>query len=121
MTMPLPDGPTGTDGAAEGGGARATPSTRPSGPLAGIVEPERLRFDAPPELPLLQAMEQAGIEWPSSCRNGTCRTCIGRVLEGGIRHLIEWPGLSVDEKHNGCVLPCVAVATSDLRIARGSD
>jgi ferredoxin len=51
---------------------------------------------------------------PSSCRNGTCRTCMCRLLEGRIRYEIEWPGLSVDEKREGYILPCIAYPESDL-------
>lgn len=62
------------------------------------------------------AAARAGVVLPSSCRNGTCRTCICRVQSGTARHLIEWPGLSLEEKREGYILPCVAVATSDLVI-----
>jgi len=63
---------------------------------------------------LLHALEAAGIELPSSCRNGTCRTCLCRLREGTVAYTIEWPGLSFDEKRDGDVLPCVALARSDL-------
>jgi len=33
-----------------------------------------------------------------------------------VRYKIEWPGLSLDEKREGYILPCVAIATSDLVI-----
>ncbi|GAB3471869.1 2Fe-2S iron-sulfur cluster-binding protein [Massilia terrae] len=76
--------------------------------------PSGWRFDAPDGMPLLKAAEAAGIELPSSCRNGTCRTCLCRMEQGAVRYLVEWPGLSFDEKREGDVLPCVAVAQSDL-------
>lgn len=72
--------------------------------------------DAWPEQTLLQSMEQGGIDWPSSCRNGTCRTCIGVLAEGAVRYAIEWPGLSAEEKAEGCVLPCVAYPLGDLHL-----
>ena len=59
---------------------------------------------------LLQAALQAGVRLPSSCRNGTCRACICRLLEGRIRYRIEWPGLLAEEKAEGWILPCVALA-----------
>ena len=65
---------------------------------------------------LLQAAEAAGIELPSSCRNGTCRTCICQRLSGETRHTIEWPGLSIDEKEEGWILPCVAQALGDVTL-----
>ena len=73
-------------------------------------------FDAQPAQTVLRAAEAAGIDLPSSCRNGTCRTCICQRLSGESRHLIEWPGLSFDEKIDGWILPCVAVAQSDLTL-----
>lgn len=63
---------------------------------------------------LLQALEGAGLEMPSSCRNGTCRTCLCRLRAGTVAYTIEWPGLSFDEKRDGLVLACVAQARSDL-------
>ena len=78
------------------------------------IEPDGTQCDAWPEQSLLTSMEQGGIDWPSSCRNGTCRTCIVRMGEGRARHGIEWPGLSSEEKQDGWILPCVAYATSDL-------
>jgi ferredoxin len=63
---------------------------------------------------VLRAAEAAGIDLPSSCRNGTCRTCLCRLQSGSVRYLVEWPGLSPDEKRDGYILPCVAVALTDL-------
>lgn len=82
------------------------------------LQPAGWTFPADAETTILRAAEQAGIELPSSCRNGTCRSCICRVLEGAgrVRHLVEWPGLSLEEKRDGYILPCVAVALEDLTI-----
>jgi ferredoxin len=66
---------------------------------------------------ILHSAEAAGIELPSSCRNGTCRTCLCRVVRGQVRYLVDWPGLSRDEKRDGDILTCVAVPVSDLVIA----
>jgi hypothetical protein len=38
------------------------------------------------------------------------------VLSGRARHLIDWPGLSAEEKREGCILPCVATPESALHI-----
>jgi ferredoxin len=73
-------------------------------------------FDAEAPETVLQAAERAGVRLPSSCRNGTCRTCICQSSSGTVRYKIEWPGLSLDEKREGYILPCVAIATSDLVI-----
>ena len=71
-------------------------------------------FDAPPGMTILQAAERAGIELASSCRNGTCRTCLCRLTRGSVRYLVEWPGVSADERRAGEILPCVAVPQDDL-------
>ena len=72
---------------------------------------------------LLESAERAGIELLSSCRNGTCRTCMCRLVEGQVRYRIEWPGLSREEKAEGWVLPCVAepVAHCGLTFKLGSE
>lgn len=80
------------------------------------LSPLEREFVIQPAQTVLRAAEAAGIDLPSACRNGTCRTCICRVRSGTATHLIEWPGLSFDEKREGWILPCVAVAGSDLEL-----
>ena len=63
-------------------------------------------------------MRQAGIDWPVSCRNGTCRTCIGRLDTGKVVYDIAWPGLSLEEKRDGYCLPCIAKPLGDIVIER---
>lgn len=78
------------------------------GPAATLV------LQTAPDQTLLQVLLQAGVPWPVSCRNGTCRTCMGQLAEGGVRYTVEWPGLLPEEKAAGCVLPCVACAQTDV-------
>jgi ferredoxin len=59
------------------------------------------------------------VNWLSSCRNGSCRTCIGQLLEGTVRYEVEWPGLSAEEKAEGYVLPCVAKPCSNVKLKPG--
>lgn len=87
-------------------------------PFRVRTEPGGAAFGTAPGLTLLESAERAGIAWPSSCRAGTCRTCIGRLLEGEVTYSIEWPGLIPEEKAQGYVLPCVAFAASDLVLTR---
>ena len=70
-----------------------------------------MTFDTETGLTLMQAAEL-----PSSCRNGTCRTCICLLTRGEVRYRIEWPGLSAEEKAEGWILPCVAEALSDVTL-----
>jgi ferredoxin len=75
-----------------------------------------VHFSASPSLPILQSALLAGVAMDSSCRNGTCRTCICRLASGQVAYRIEWPGLSAEEKQGGFILPCVAYPLSDLVI-----
>ncbi|NHZ43435.1 2Fe-2S iron-sulfur cluster-binding protein [Massilia aquatica] len=79
-----------------------------------IVQPGGWRCEVGAGQSLLAAAEAAGVILPSSCRNGTCRTCLCRVVQGEVGYLIDWPGLSLDEKRAGDTLPCVALARSDV-------
>ena len=72
------------------------------------------RFEARADESLLKAGLRALAPVRSSCRNGTCRTCLCRLDSGAIAYEIEWPGLTAEEKREGYVLPCVARPLSDL-------
>ncbi|KAF1041397.1 MAG: Ferredoxin [Herbaspirillum frisingense] len=61
-----------------------------------------------------EACLRAGIELPTSCRNGTCRACLCRLLSGSVAYRIDWPGVSAEERAEGWTLPCVAVCRSDV-------
>ncbi|WP_233469225.1 2Fe-2S iron-sulfur cluster-binding protein [Caballeronia glathei] len=80
------------------------------------IEPLARTVEVAGDASLLEAASQAGIRLPSSCRNGTCRACLCRLSSGEVRYRIEWPGLAADEKADGWILPCVAVAASDVTI-----
>ncbi|MCU7376540.1 2Fe-2S iron-sulfur cluster-binding protein [Paucibacter sp. O1-1] len=80
------------------------------------IRPQGWQFDAAPEQTLLLAALEMGLRMPHSCRNGTCRACIARLLDGQIDYRIEWPGLSREEKAEGWILPCVACARSALTL-----
>ena len=95
-----------------------TPSTTAT-PFTARIANTDLSFEAPASMPLLQAAERAevaGLKMISSCRNGTCRTCICQLVEGQVTYRIDWPGLSLDEKREGFILPCVAYPLSDVVI-----
>lgn len=100
MTHPRPQGPPGSPACPRGFTARLAPS----GPA----------FTAAADQSLLQSAALAGVELPSSCRNGTCRTCICQLVSGQVAYVIEWPGLLPEEKAEGWILPCVARPRSDV-------
>ncbi|HEY4317512.1 MAG TPA: 2Fe-2S iron-sulfur cluster-binding protein [Herbaspirillum sp.] len=78
------------------------------------IEPSGWQFASDDNASLLEAARDAGIVLLSSCRNGTCRTCLCRLRSGQIRYRIEWPGVSAEERKEGLILPCIAVAQTDL-------
>lgn len=80
------------------------------------LQPMGWVMDSAEGLSVLVAAEAAGITLPSACRNGTCRTCICQMTAGAVRYLVEWPGVSSDEKAAGWILPCVAVPLADLQL-----
>ncbi|MBL0088303.1 MAG: 2Fe-2S iron-sulfur cluster binding domain-containing protein [Ideonella sp.] len=81
------------------------------------VEPAGWCVPMAPGQSLLEASLRAGVRLPSSCRNGTCRTCMCRLLSGEVGYRIEWPGLLAEEKQEGWILPCVALPHGDVVIA----
>lgn len=80
----------------------------------GRVEPGGQTFDAWKQQSLLDSMEQGGLQWPSSCRSGSCRTCLSTLVSGKVRYEMAWPGLTPEEKAEGCVLPCVAYPVTNV-------
>ena len=81
------------------------------------IEPAGWEVAVPTGQSLLEAALAAGIQMPRSCRNGTCRACMCRMVSGEVGYRVEWPGLSFDEKADGDVLPCVALPLSDVVLA----
>ena len=76
-------------------------------------------FTAAADQPLLYEAARAGVNLPSSCRNGSCRTCMCRVITGRVSYRIQWPGLLPEEKADGWILACIAYAQTDLVLQRG--
>ncbi|MBP6276899.1 MAG: 2Fe-2S iron-sulfur cluster binding domain-containing protein [Limnohabitans sp.] len=84
------------------------------------VLPADLQFDVEGDLTLLEAAEMSRVQLPSSCRNGTCRTCMCQLVSGEVTYTVEWPGLSAEEKAEGLVLPCVARPLTDVVLVQAA-
>ncbi|HEY4072654.1 MAG TPA: 2Fe-2S iron-sulfur cluster-binding protein [Herbaspirillum sp.] len=91
-------------------------TSSPQSILTITIEPFGWQFASDGKISLLEAARNAGVILPSSCRNGTCRTCLCQLRSGQIRYRIEWPGVSPEEKKAGWILPCVALAESSLTL-----
>lgn len=81
------------------------------------IEPQGWCVPVPAGQTLLEAAQQAGVRLPRSCRNGTCRACLCRLVAGTVHYKVAWPGLSAEEKAQGWTLPCVAWPEGDVVIA----
>jgi ferredoxin len=96
---------------------RDTPAAADDNAIWNVrIEPLGRTFEAPTSLTLLEAAGFARVYLPKMCRNGTCRTCMCKLVSGAVAYTVDWPGLSREEKAEGWILPCVAVATTDLVI-----
>jgi ferredoxin len=78
--------------------------------------PSGQSFPVAADQSILEAAASAGLRLPSSCRNGTCRACLCRMIEGSVAYRVDWPGLSADEKTAGWILPCVALPATNVTI-----
>ncbi|CAH2784114.1 MAG: Ferredoxin [uncultured Caballeronia sp.] len=76
--------------------------------------PSGRSFASTGQTTILEAAALDRLRLSSSCRNGTCRACLCRLVDGIVQYRIDWPGLSADEKTDGWILLCVALPTSDL-------
>lgn len=66
---------------------------------------------------ILESAENAGIVLSYSCRSGTCRSCLTRVLSGSVEHDPEYAdelNIDANEIADGYRLLCSALAFSDV-------
>lgn len=62
--------------------------------------------------PLLESMENAGVETHYHCRNGFCGACRTRLVAGQVNYTTE----PLAYVRQGDILPCVCIAVTDLEL-----
>jgi ferredoxin-NADP reductase len=68
-----------------------------------------------PKQTLLESAEANGIAIPFGCRQGDCRTCMTRLLQGNV-HMSRNEALNDDLRLQGFVLPCVSRPLNDVTL-----
>jgi ferredoxin-NADP reductase len=91
---------------------RGATSDRPEQPIELVCQRSATSVAVEPGCSLLEALETAGIDVPSSCRDGICGTCETRVLDGVPDHRDSL--LSAAEQQAGTtMMVCVSRAKTD--------
>ncbi len=79
-------------------------------------------FEVEPGEIVLDAAMRQGVAIPFSCRSGTCRTCLSKVLSGRIEHEEEYADdlmIGPGEVAEGFRLVCSSLAFEDSEIEPG--
>lgn len=89
----------------------------PKAPGVACIEPLGVEVQVPASHSVLQAALEAGVDFPHSCKVGTCTSCRSKLLEGQVRAIRDFSYvLSADELSAGYILACQAKIRPGERI-----
>lgn len=75
-------------------------------------------FEVKPGQTILDGALRAGLDYPFSCRSGTCSSCKSELFSGEVDHKpYDAAALSAEERAAGLVLACRATPRSDCELA----
>ena len=72
-------------------------------------------FECDSETTILDALEEAGLDHPSSCRSGACSSCAMKIIEGTVNQE-EQSFLDEEQMEDGFAMLCVTTPESDCVI-----
>jgi len=83
----------------------------PAGTFTVVLQRSGKRIHVPVEQSMLEALEQAHVCIPFSCREGMCRSCEVALLSGEAEHR-DFVLSDQEREAQTCMLPCVSRARS---------
>lgn len=89
----------------------AAVAAEPAGSFTAILHRSKKSIQVRPDQSLLDALEDAGVGVPFSCREGMCRSCEVPLLAGEADHR-DFVLSGEERDAHTCILPCVSRARS---------
>nr|WP_086939251.1 2Fe-2S iron-sulfur cluster binding domain-containing protein [Thaumasiovibrio occultus] len=77
--------------------------------------PQNITIESDNNQTVLEAMLNAGVNFPHRCQVGVCATCLCKLRHGDVRYELA-PMLTEQEQQEGWIFTCLAIPASDLTL-----